>query len=122
MPEFPRDLPHLYLGGSGKAEPYTSKRRAGAHKLPQRDRAGHAETLRIAIEGAFAAGEVRRQERDPNLAAGRDCTSILKFHLAEKLRSNSSKTGSSTSNLSPCVSHRRHARHLRPCLFPIRPQ
>jgi hypothetical protein len=70
MPEFPRDLPHLYLGGSGNAEPYTSKRRAGAHKLPQRDRAGHAETLRIAIEGAFAAGEVRRQERDPNLAAG----------------------------------------------------
>ncbi len=70
MPEFPRDLPHLYLRGSGKAEPYTSKRRAGAHKLPQRDRAGHAETLRIALAAAFTAGEVRRQERDPNVAAG----------------------------------------------------
>ena len=70
MPEFPHDLPHLYLRGSGKAEPYTSKRRAGAHKLPQRDRAGHAETLRIALGAAFTAGEVRRQERDPNVASG----------------------------------------------------
>jgi hypothetical protein len=70
MPEFPHDLPHLYLRGSGRAEPYTSKRRAGAHPLPQRDRAGHAEVLRIALEEAFAASEVRRQERDPNVAAG----------------------------------------------------
>jgi hypothetical protein len=70
MPEFPHDLPHLYLRGSGRAEPYTSKRRPGPHKLPQRDRAGHAEVLRIAIEGAFAAGEARRQERDPDVAAG----------------------------------------------------
>src|ERR1035441_2923489 len=70
MPEFPHDLPHLYLRGSGQAEPYTSKRRAGAHKLPQRDRAGHAETLRTALENAFAADAVQRQERDPNVAAG----------------------------------------------------
>jgi hypothetical protein len=70
MPEFPHDLPHLYLRGSGQAERYTSKRRAGAHKLPQRDRTGHAETLRTALENAFAADAVQRQERDPNVAAG----------------------------------------------------
>jgi len=70
MPEFPYDLPHLYLRGSGKAEVYKSKRRAGSHKLPQRDRAGHAEALRIAIRGALAAGEALRVERDPGVAAG----------------------------------------------------
>jgi hypothetical protein len=70
MPEFPRELPHLYLRGSGRAEAYASKRRARSRPLPQRDRAGHAEALRIALEGAFAAGHVRRQERDPNIAAG----------------------------------------------------
>jgi hypothetical protein len=70
MPDFPHDLPHLYLRGSGREEPYTSRRRAGGHNLPQRDRAGHAETLRAALENAFAAGEVRRQQRDPNVAAG----------------------------------------------------
>ena len=70
MPEFPHDLPHLYLRGNGRPERYTSKRRPGAHQLPPRDRAGHAETLRMAITGAFAADHVRRQERDPNVAAG----------------------------------------------------
>src|ERR1017187_2894851 len=70
MPEFPHDLPHVYLRGSGKAEPYTSKRRGGDRKLPQRDRAGHAEALRIAIAGALTAGEVRRQQRDAGVIAG----------------------------------------------------
>ena len=70
MPNFPRDLPHLYLRGSGRAEQYTRKPFPIVHKLPQRDRAGHAETLRIALQGAFVAGEVRRQEREPNVAAG----------------------------------------------------
>ena len=70
MPEFPHDLSHLYLRGSGKGEPYTSKRRAVARKLPQRDRIGHAATLRTALENAFAADAAQRQERDPNLAVG----------------------------------------------------
>lgn len=70
MPEFPRDLPHLYLRGSGKAEQYTRKPFPIIHKLPQRDRAGHAEALRVAIEGAIAAAGVQRQMRDPNIAAG----------------------------------------------------
>jgi len=70
MPEYPHDLPHLYLRGGGASEPYTSKRRGGGRKLPQRDRAGHAETLRLALAGAMEAAADRRQERDPNLAAG----------------------------------------------------
>jgi hypothetical protein len=70
MPEYPHDLPHLYLRGGGAAEPYTSKRRGGGRKLPQRDRAGHAATLRQALAGAMEAAAVRRQERDPNIAAG----------------------------------------------------
>lgn len=70
MPNFPRDLPHLYLRGSGSSEQYTRKRFPIVHKLPERDRAGHAETLRIALQGAFAAAGVQRQERDPNIAAG----------------------------------------------------
>ena len=70
MPELPYDLPHLYLRGSGRAELYTSKHRGGGRKLPQRDRVGHAESLRSALVEAFAAGEVWRQERDPGVAAG----------------------------------------------------
>jgi len=70
MPEFPRNLPHLYLRGTGRTEPYTSKRRAGARTLPLRDRAGHAGSLRVALEAALAAGEARRQERHPNVSAG----------------------------------------------------
>jgi hypothetical protein len=70
MHEFPYDLPHLYLRGGGTAERYTSKRRGGSRKLPQRDRAGHAEALRLALDMALAAGAVRRQERDPNIAVG----------------------------------------------------
>jgi hypothetical protein len=70
MPEFPHDLPHLYLRGSGKAERYTSKRRARGRRLPQRDRAGHADALRIALSGALAAGEALKQERDADVAAG----------------------------------------------------
>jgi len=70
MPELPYNLPHLYLRGSGRVELYTSKRRGRGRKLPQRDRAGHAETLRSALVEAFAAGEVWRQERDAGVAAG----------------------------------------------------
>lgn len=70
MPEYPHDLPHLYLRGGGAAEPYISKRRGGGRKLPQRDRVGHAEALRHALAGAMDAAAVRRQERDPNIAAG----------------------------------------------------
>jgi hypothetical protein len=70
MPEYPHVLPHLYLRGVGAAEPYTTKRRGGRGKLPQRDRAGHAAALRQAITGAREAAAFRRQQRDPNIAAG----------------------------------------------------
>ncbi len=55
MPELPRNLPHLYLRGSGKAEPYTTRLRARGRPLPQRERAVHAEAVRFALAGAMAA-------------------------------------------------------------------
>ena len=70
MPEFPRDLPHLYLRGSGRPEPYTSKTPPPRHKLPQRDRFSHAEAVRTALTAALAAADLRRAERDPGLLAG----------------------------------------------------
>ena len=70
MPELPRDLPHLYLRGSGKAEPYTSKLRPRSRPLPQRERAVHAEAVRFALAEAMAAAAVQRTERDPDVLAG----------------------------------------------------
>ncbi len=70
MPELPRDLPHLYLTGSGKAEPYTTHLRPRGRPLPQRDRAGHAEAVRFALSEAMTAAALRRTERDPDVLAG----------------------------------------------------
>lgn len=69
MPELPRDLPHLYLRGSGKPEPYTSKIPPPRRPLPQRDRATHAEALRAALAGTFEGVEVRRREREIGVAS-----------------------------------------------------
>jgi len=69
MPEFPRELPHLFFPGRGKPEPYTT-RGGGGRKLPQRDRATHAEALRGALNAALAGAEIRRQEREPGLVTG----------------------------------------------------
>jgi hypothetical protein len=65
MPKFPRNLPHLYLRGSGRPEPYTSRLKPPRRPLPQRDRATHAEALRTAVNAALAAADARRAERDP---------------------------------------------------------
>jgi hypothetical protein len=70
MPELPRNLPHLYLAGSGKAEPYTTKLRPRGRPLPQRERAVQAEAVRLALAGAMAAAEVERGEREPDILAG----------------------------------------------------
>jgi hypothetical protein len=70
MPELPRKLPHLYLAGSGKAEPYTTKLRARGRPLPQRERAVHAEAVRFALAEAMAAAAVQRTEREPDVLAG----------------------------------------------------
>jgi hypothetical protein len=70
MPELPRDLPHLYLRGSGKPEPYTSKSPPPRHKLPQRERFAHAVAIRDALDAALADADVRRRERDPVLLSG----------------------------------------------------
>jgi hypothetical protein len=68
MPELPRDLPHLYLRGSGRPETYTSKLKPPQRPLPQRDRTTHAEGLRTAIIAALAAADVRRMEREQAVA------------------------------------------------------
>jgi len=65
MPELPRNLPHLYLRGNGKAEPYTSKLQGPRHPLPQRDRATHATKLMRALNAALAAAAVQKANRDP---------------------------------------------------------
>jgi hypothetical protein len=70
MPEFPRDLPHLYLRGSGRPEPYTSKIPPPPHKLPQRERVAHADVLTAAVTQALEAAELTRAERDPGLLSG----------------------------------------------------
>lgn len=70
MPEFPRELPHLYLRGSGRPEPYTSKILPRSGKMPQRDRVPHAEMLTAAVTQALAAAEITRTERDPGLLTG----------------------------------------------------
>ncbi len=70
MPELPRDLPHLYLAGSGKAEPYTTHLRPRGRPLPQRERAVHAEVVRLALSEAMTAAAGQRTEREPDVLAG----------------------------------------------------
>jgi len=70
MPELPRDLPHLYLAGSGKAEPYTTHLRPRGRPLPQRERAVHAEAVRFALAEAMTAAAAQRTEREPDVLAG----------------------------------------------------
>lgn len=70
MPELPRDLPHLYLAGSGKAEPYTTHLRPRGRPLPQRERGLHAEAVRFALAEAMTAAAAQRTEREPDVLAG----------------------------------------------------
>ncbi len=70
MPELPRDRPHLYVSGRGRAEPYTSKLRGRGRPLPQRDRTAHADAVRVSLAAALAAAEAQQALRDPDIAAG----------------------------------------------------
>jgi hypothetical protein len=70
MPELPRDLPHLYLAGSGKGEPYTTHLRPRGRPLPQRERGVHAEAVRFALTEAMTAAAAQRMEREPDVLAG----------------------------------------------------
>jgi hypothetical protein len=70
MADFPRDLPHLHLFRRGRPEVYTTKIPPPRRKLPQRDRATHAETLRAALSGALADAGLRRHERILGVAEG----------------------------------------------------
>lgn len=57
MPELPRDLPHLYIRGGGRAEPHTSRLRGRGPPLPQRERTAHADAVRVSLAAALAAAE-----------------------------------------------------------------
>jgi hypothetical protein len=54
MPELPRDLPHIYVRGSGRAEPYVSKAGGRTHPPPRRERAAHAGMLLRSLNAALA--------------------------------------------------------------------
>jgi subtilisin family serine protease len=69
MPEFPRELPHLYLRGNGKPERYRPKGHP-QYQLPQRDRAVHAEVLQTALRHALDQANIREQQRNPELLIG----------------------------------------------------
>ena len=83
MAEFPRNLPHLYLRGRGKPEPYTTKLRPRNPALPLRNRAAHAEGLTSAMNAALAAALAQRLERDSALSLTRPGF-YLDFELAAK--------------------------------------
>ena len=70
MPDLPRDLPHFYIRGGGRAEPYTSKLRGRGQPLPQRERTAHADALRVSLAAALAAAEAQQVSRDQDIAAG----------------------------------------------------
>lgn len=82
MPDFPRDLPHLYLRGSGRPEPYTSKTPPPRHRLPQRERNAHAAAIEAALVTALAGAQARRAERDPELL-GAEAGFYLDFDVVE---------------------------------------
>lgn len=69
MPEYPRDLPHLYIRGNGKPERYRTKNRP-VYELPQRDRVVHGAALRAALTRALNEADVHRQQRNPDLLRG----------------------------------------------------
>jgi hypothetical protein len=69
MPEFPRDLPHLYLPNQGRSEPFTRSGRGRVH-IPVRDREAHANALREALTEALAAAETALAARDPEATTG----------------------------------------------------
>ncbi len=71
MPPPPRNLPHIYLQGGGRAEPYTSPGQVvKPPALPVRERAVHAERLRRALEVAIAEARADLAARDPDLESG----------------------------------------------------
>lgn len=70
MAAFPRDLPHLYLRGSGRPEAYTSKNEARGRAIPRRERLEHAERLTAAVTQALTGAQKIRADRDPALLVG----------------------------------------------------
>src|SRR5436309_987976 len=70
MPEFPHNLPHLYLPASGKPESYISKTPPPQWKLPQRDRFLHASALAKEMAAALSVADIRRNQREQGIAAG----------------------------------------------------
>lgn len=70
MADLPRILPHIVLRSKGSAEGYTTNKKPPRHKLPDRDRAQHADALKAALEIALVDAELRRGERTEGTASG----------------------------------------------------
>ena len=70
MPELPRDLPHLYIRGSGRAEPYTSKLAAVGGRCPSASGRLTPMPFGFRSAAALAAAEAQQRLRDPDIAAG----------------------------------------------------
>src|SRR6516225_7999282 len=81
MPDFPRELPHLYLTGQGRPETYTTKARGPRSEPPPRDRETHAQALRAALGGALTDAERLISSRPAEDAAGTPGF-YLEFQLA----------------------------------------
>ncbi len=70
MADFRRDLPHIYLGGNGRPEAFTSRQSARGRKLPRRNRFAHVASLKSSLETAIEEAAVVRAGRDPDLLTG----------------------------------------------------
>lgn len=81
MPEFPRELPHLYLPGRGRSETYTTKARGPRTEPPPRNREAHAQQLQAALARALSDAERLIASRPAEDAAGTPGF-YLEFHLA----------------------------------------
>lgn len=70
MAELPRDLPHLYMAGGGRSEPYTSQGSGRTPIPPERNREAHARALQAALTQAVTVGREQITNRDPAIATG----------------------------------------------------
>ena len=69
--DFPRDRPHIFLGGNGETEPYRRPTQAiGGSVPPQRDRLAHALALENSIGRALAAARAQLADRDAAITGG----------------------------------------------------
>lgn len=71
MPPPPRDLPHIYLQGTGNAERYTYPFEGGGRpRVPARDRDAHARRLQQELQAVVEAARRDLEAHDPERGTG----------------------------------------------------